>query len=282
MLVFKALEKLRKHVNSKTLKIGLVPTMGGLHKGHLSLVEKACSENDLVVVSIYINPTQFNDQNDLKKYPSNLARDKAFLSSFSKNVVIYNPDNDEIYPSGIKSNSYDFGSIALHMEGKFRPGHFNGVATVIEKLFKDIRPSNAYFGEKDYQQIQIIKALNKSLKLGVKIISCSTEREKDGLAISTRNKFLNPRQRSAAKKIYFALRELKLKKTKTNFTEMKRFFVNTVEHSKDLKVEYFCIASIDDLIPVVKFQKLKKYRIFVAVFAGETRLIDNEEIKIFN
>ena len=282
MLVFKALEKLRKHVNSKTLKIGLVPTMGGLHKGHLSLVEKACSENDLVVVSIYINPTQFNDQNDLKKYPSNLARDKAFLSSFSKNVVIYNPDNDEIYPSGIKSNSYDFGSIALHMEGKFRPGHFNGVATVIEKLLKDVRPIKAYFGEKDYQQIQIIRALNKSLKLGVKIISCSTEREKDGLAISTRNKFLNPRQRSAAKKIYFALRELKLKKTKTNFTEMKRFFVNTVEHSKDLKVEYFYIASIDDLIPVVKFQKLKKYRIFVAVFAGEIRLIDNEEIKIFN
>ena len=282
MLVFKALENLKKYINSKSLKIGLVPTMGGLHKGHLSLVEKACSENDLVVVSIYINPTQFNDQNDLKKYPFNLTRDKAFLSSFSKNVVIYNPDNDEIYPSGIKSNSYDFGSIALHMEGKFRPGHFNGVATVIEKLLKDIRPNNAYFGEKDYQQMQIIKALNKSLKLDVKIISCSTEREKDGLAISTRNKFLNPRQRSAAKKIYFALRELKLKKTKTNFTEMKRFFVNTVEHSKDLKVEYFCVASIDDLIPVVKFQKLKKYRIFVAVFAGEIRLIDNEEIKIFN
>ena len=282
MLVFKALEKLRKHVNSKTLKIGLVPTMGGLHKGHLSLVEKACSENDLVVVSIYVNPTQFNDQNDLKKYPFNLTRDKAFLSSFSKNVVIYNPDNDEIYPSGIKSNSYDFGSIALHMEGKFRPGHFNGVATVIEKFLKDIRPSNAYFGEKDYQQIQIIKALNKSLKLGVKIISCSTEREKDGLAISTRNKFLNPRQRSAAKKIYFALRELKLKKTKTNFTEMKRFFVNTVEHSKDLKVEYFYIASIDDLVPVEIFEKFKKYRIFAAVFAGNIRLIDNEEINIFN
>ena len=282
MLVFKALEKLKKYVDSKTLKIGLVPTMGGLHKGHLSLVEKACSDNDLVVVSIYINPTQFNDENDFKNYPFDLETDKTFLSSFSKNVVIYNPDNYEIYPSGIKSNSYDFGSIALHMEGKFRPGHFNGVATVIEKLLKDIRPSNAYFGEKDYQQIQIIKALNKSLKLGVKIISCSTEREKDGLAISTRNKFLNPRQRSAAKKIYFALRELKLKKKKKNFIEMKRFFVNTVEHSKDLKVEYFCIASIDDLIPVVKFQKLKKYRIFVAVFAGETRLIDNEEIKIFN
>ena len=282
MLVFKALEKLRKHVNSKTLKIGLVPTMGGLHKGHLSLVEKACSENDLVVVSIYVNPTQFNDQNDLKKYPFNLTRDKAFLSSFSKNVVIYNPDNDEIYPSGIKSNSYDFGSIALHMEGKFRPGHFNGVATVIEKLLKDVRPIRAYFGEKDYQQIQIIKALNKSLKLGVKIISCSTEREKDGLAISTRNKFLNPRQRSAAKKIYFALRELKLKKTKTNFTEMKRFFVNTVEHSKDLKVEYFYIASIDDLVPVEIFEKFKKYRIFAAVFAGNIRLIDNEEINIFN
>jgi len=280
MLVFKALEKLKKYVDSKTLKIGLVPTMGGLHKGHLSLVEKACSDNDLVVVSIYINPTQFNDQNDFKNYPFDLETDKTFLSSFSKNVVIYNPDNDEIYPSGIKSNSYNFGSIALHMEGKFRPGHFNGVATVIEKLIKDIKPHNAYFGEKDYQQIQIIKALNKSLELGVKIISCSTEREKDGLAISTRNKFLNPRQRSAAQKIYFALTELKNAKKK--FLDMKRFFINTVEHSKDLKVEYFCIASIDDLIPVEKFEKFQKYRIFVAVCAGNIRLIDNEEIKIFN
>ena len=232
-----------------------------------------------VVVSIYVNPTQFNDENDLKNYPFDLKKDKAFLSSFSKNVVIYNPDNDEIYPSGIKKNSYNFGSIALHMEGKFRPGHFNGVATVIEKLIKDIKPNNAYFGEKDYQQIQIIKALNKSLKLGVKIISCPTEREEDGLAISTRNKFLNSRQRSAAKKIYYALQELKLKKTKKKFDVMKGFFINTVEHSEDLKVEYFYIASIDNLIPVEKFHKQKKYRIFIAVLAGNTRLIDNEEIK---
>ena len=281
MLVFKALDKLRKHLNSKTLNVGLVPTMGGLHEGHLSLVEKACSENDIVVVSIYINPTQFNDQNDLKKYPFDLATDKAFLLPFSKNVVIYNPDHTEIYPTGIKSNSYDFGSIALHMEGRFRPGHFDGVATVIEKLLKNIKPNNAYFGEKDYQQIQVIKALNKSLELGVKLIFCSTVREKDGLATSTRNKFLNPRQRFAAKKIHFALRELKSKKTKDNFAEMKRFFIDTVEHSKDLKVEYFYIASINDLIPVEKFQRLKKYRIFVAVLAGNIRLIDNEEIKIF-
>ena len=282
MLVFKALEKLKKHLNSKSFKIGLVPTMGGLHRGHLSLIKKACIDNGTVVVSIYINPTQFNDQNDLKKYPSDLIADKTFLSSFSKNVVIYNPDNDEMYPSGIKRNSYNFGSISHHMEGKFRPGHFDGVATVIEKLIKDIKPHNAYFGEKDYQQIQIIKALNKSLKLGVKIISCFTEREKDGLAISTRNKFLNPRQRSAARKIHFALQELKLKQTEKKFIEMKRFFINTVEYSKDLKVEYFCIASIDDLVPVKKFQKFQKYRIFVAVFADNIRLIDNEEIEMFN
>ena len=280
MLVFKALEKLKKHLNSKSFKIGLVPTMGGLHQGHLSLIKKACLDNQTVVVSIYVNPTQFNDKNDLKNYPFDLKADKAFLSSFSKNVVVYNPDNDEMYPSGIKKNSYNFGSISHHMEGKFRPGHFDGVATVIEKLIKDIKPHNAYFGEKDYQQIQIIKALNKSLKLGVKIISCSTKREKDGLAISTRNKFLNPRQRSAAQKIYFALTELKNAKKK--FLDMKRFFINTVEHSKDLKVEYFCIASIDDLIPVEKFEKFQKYRIFVAVCAGNIRLIDNEEIKIFN
>ena len=282
MLVFKALEKLKKHLNSKSFKIGLVPTMGGLHQWHLSLIKKACLDNGTVVVSIFINPTQFNDENDFKNYPFDLKADKAFLSSFSKNVVVYNPDNDEMYPSGVKRNSYNFGSISYHMEGKFRPGHFNGVATVIEKLIKDIKPHNAYFGEKDYQQIQIIKALNKSLELGVKIISCSTEREKDGLAISTRNKFLNPRQRSAAMKIHFALQELKLKKGGEKFSDMKRFFINTVEHSKDLKVEYFCIASIDDLVPVEKFEKFKKYRIFVAVFAGNLRLIDNEEIKIFN
>jgi len=278
MLVFKALEKLKMHINSRAQRIGLVPTMGGLHRGHSSLIKKACCDNDIVIVSIYVNPTQFNDQNDLKKYPFDIINDKSFLSTFSKNVIIYNPDHDEMYPSGIKSKSYDFGSIALHMEGKFRPGHFNGVATVIEKLFNDIRPNNAYFGEKDYQQIQIIKALNRILKLGVKIISCPTEREDDGLAISTRNKFLNARQRSASNKIYLALQELKVKKTK-KFDEMKGFFINTVEHSKDLKVEYFFIASIDNLIPVEKFQKQKKYRIFIAVLVGNTRLIDNEEIK---
>ena len=278
MLVFKALEKLKMHINSRAQRIGLVPTMGGLHRGHSSLIKKACCDNDIVIVSIYVNPTQFNDQNDLKKYPFDIINDKSFLSTFSKNVIIYNPDHDEMYPSGIKSKSYDFGSIALHMEGKFRPGHFNGVATVIEKLFNDIMPNNAYFGEKDYQQIQIIKALNRILKLGVKIISCPTEREDDGLAISTRNKFLNARQRTAANKIYLALQELKVKKTK-KFDEMKGFFINTVEHSKDLKVEYFFIASIDNLIPVEKFQKQKKYRIFIAVLVGNTRLIDNEEIK---
>ena len=278
MLVFKASEKLKMHLNSKAQKIGLVPTMGGLHRGHSTLIKKACCDNDVVVVSIYVNPTQFNDLNDLKKYPFDITSDKSFLSQFSKNVIIYNPGHDEMYPSGIKSKSYDFGSIALHMEGKFRPGHFNGVATVIEKLFKEIRPNNAYFGEKDYQQTQIIKALNRSLNLDVKIISCPTEREDDGLAISTRNKFLNPRQRSAAKKIFYALQELKVKKTK-KFDVMKGFFINTVEHSEDLKVEYFYIASIDNLIPVEKFQKQKKYRIFIAVLAGNTRLIDNEEIK---
>ena len=278
MLVFKVLEKLKMHINSKAHRIGLVPTMGGLHRGHSTLIKKACCDNDIVIVSIYVNPTQFNDQNDLKKYPFDIIGDKSFLSPFSKNVIIYNPDDDGMYPYGIKSKSYDFGSIALHMEGKFRQGHFNGVATVVEKLFKDIRPNNAYFGEKDYQQTLIIKALNRSLKLGVKIITCPTEREDDGLAISTRNKFLNSRQRSAAKKIYFALQEIKSKKTK-KFAKMKGFFINTVESSKDLKVEYFFIASIDNLIPVEKFQKQKKYRIFIAVLAGNIRLIDNEEIK---
>ena len=268
-------------LNTKEYKsLGIVPTMGSLHNGHVKLIEKCSTECDETIVSIFVNPTQFNNKIDLINYPKSVKKDIEIIKKINSNAIIYTPFESDLYPSPVRADIFDLDGIDKIIEGKFRKGHFQGVATVVKKLFEKFSPDYAYFGEKDYQQIQIIKALNKSLKLGVKIISCSTEREKDGLAISTRNKFLNPRQRSAAQKIYFALTELKNAKKK--FLDMKRFFINTVEHSKDLKVEYFCIASIDDLIPVVKFQKLKKYRIFVAVFAGETRLIDNEEIKIFN
>ena len=165
MLVFKTSLKLKKFLNSKGVSVGLVPTMGALHTGHLSLVERAFEENDYVVISIYINPTQFNNLSDFKNYPQNQKKDISLLKPFNKKIIVYIPENKEIYPNGIKSNSYDFGSLDQHMEGKFRDNHFNGVATVVEALFKNTTPNKAYFGEKDFQQFKIIKSLVEQKKL---------------------------------------------------------------------------------------------------------------------
>ena len=195
MLVFKTSLKLKKFLDSKDLIVGLVPTMGALHKGHLSLVEKAFKENDYVVISIYINPTQFNNISDFENYPQNQKKDKSFLEPFKKKIIVYTPDDKEIYPNGVKSNSYNFGSLDQHMEGKFRENHFNGVATVVEALFKIITPNKAYFGEKDFQQFQIIKSLVEQKKIKTKLVLCPVIRGKDGLVLSSRNKHLNSIQK---------------------------------------------------------------------------------------
>ena len=184
MLVFKTSLKLKKFLDSKRVSVGLIPTMGALHRGHISLVEKAFEENDYVVISIYINPTQFNNLSDFKNYPQNQKKDKSLLKPFKKKIIVYIPDNKEMYPNGIKSNSYDFDSLDKHMEGKFRDNHFNGVATVVEALFKNITPNKAYFGEKDFQQFQIIKSLVEQKRINTKLILCPIVREKNGLALS--------------------------------------------------------------------------------------------------
>ena len=277
MLTFKASKEIRAYLKSRSKSIGLVPTMGALHSGHLSLVKKACEENDYVVISIYVNPTQFNHKIDLENYPSTPDGDMILLDSFSDQIIFYTPDHKDLYPGKIKSKSYNFGSITTHMEGQFRPGHFNGVATVVEALFKNIRPKNAYFGEKDFQQLQMIKNLNAQKKLNITIVGCPIIREKDGLAMSSRNSLLNQEQRKAAPIIYATLQTLNEKYLKCNVYEMSVFFKKQVEQHC-LKVEYFFVASINDLIPVSKLEFKKKYRFFVAVFAGKTRLIDTIEL----
>ncbi len=277
MLTFKTYDEVLTFFKLKTKHIGLVPTMGALHYGHLSLVKRACKENDFVVVSVYINPTQFNHASDLESYPIDLDKDKELLKPFSEKIIFYTPEHKEIYPKKIQRNSYDFGAISTHMEGFYRPGHFDGVATVVEALFKKIKPQKAYFGEKDFQQLQIIKVLNIQKKLNVKVIGCPIVREKDGLAMSSRNKLLSPNERRAATIIYSTLRDLNRKHIKTDVSQMRQFFKEKVEQHL-LKLEYFFVAPVCNLIPVSKLDSNIKYRFFVAVFAGKTRLIDTVEL----
>ena len=279
MLVFKTSLKLKKFLNSKGVSVGLIPTMGALHTGHLSLVERAFEENDYVVISIYINPTQFNNLSDFKNYPQNQKKDISLLKPFSNKIIVYIPENIEIYPNGIKSNSYDFGSLDQHMEGKFRDNHFNGVATVVEALFKNTTPNKAYFGEKDFQQFKIIKSLVEQKRINTKLILCPIVREKNGLALSSRNKYLNSSQKKLASSIHFTLKKIKRIYDQYDVNELEKIFIDKIEDSKQLKVEYFCIASENDLIPIKNKVNNKNFRVFVAVYVGQTRLIDN--IKLY-
>ena len=187
--------------------VGLVPTMGALHEGHLSLIQKALSENDIVVVSIFVNPTQFNNAEDLEKYPRNLSGDIKTIERLSQEVVIFAPEISEMYESTPKAISFDFGGLDKVMEGKFREGHFQGVATIVEKLFELVKPTRAYFGEKDYQQILIIKSMLEQRKLPVTLVPCPIVREKSGLAMSSRNERLSPEGRKQAAFIYSVLQE---------------------------------------------------------------------------
>ena len=278
MLIFHSAEELQKNLSSTFLSLGLVPTMGALHLGHLSLIEKAIKENTKVVISIYVNPTQFNRPLDLKKYPKNIEKDFEILRPFKKHLILYIPNHKDIYPKGIQRKKYDFGSLSQHMEGKVRPGHFDGVATVIEALFKKIKPNKAYFGEKDFQQLQIIRSLSEKLNLGIEIIACPLIRSNNGLALSSRNSLLSNKQREAATIIYETFNLINTKASVWSIKKMKLFFKSKVEAKEGFKLEYFCIADSSDLIPVTYLDSKKNYRIFIAVFAGKTRLIDNVKL----
>ena len=242
--------------------------MGSLHDGHLSLIKKAISENKQVIISIYVNPTQFNNKEDLKKYPRNLTNDLKKLNGIN-NILVYTPNDKDLYDEHIESKKYDFGDFMNVMEGQYRPGHFDGVATIVEKLFKVFTPDNAYFGEKDFQQLTLIKLLVEKLNLNLNVVSCKTIREKDGLAMSSRNKLLNKKERESAGDIIKLL--LKAKEMNLDFDndQIKSEIINHIDSNDNIKLEYF------EIINMSKFLNVNEKRAFIACKIGKIRLIDN-------
>ena len=268
------LNEWRAQIGEQTL--GFVPTMGALHQGHISLVEQSLSMADHTLVSIYINPTQFNNAEDLEKYPSTLEQDLALLSATGK-VIVYLPTQNDLYPNGLHSRNFDFGSLGTFMEGAGRPGHFEGMATVVTRFFEIIRPDRAFFGEKDYQQLAIIKHVVANENWPVEIIACATLREDDGLAMSSRNLRLSAEQRSAAKEIHHIISQW-ISDTDFNTTTPQTERIELVENINSidhLDVEYLEFSASNTLIPVERFDLNVTTRVFAAVMCGKVRLIDN-------
>ena len=256
-------------------KIGFAPTMGALHPGHISLYEAARKENDLVISSIFVNPTQFNNASDLEKYPRTIEKDIEILEKSALVDAVYIPEVTDIYPEGLKSKEYNFDGLENEMEGKFRPGHFNGVGTVVEELFRQVKPDNAYFGDKDYQQLAIIKKLVEKLNLPIKIHGVPIYREKNGLAMSSRNKRLDHEQCEAAKVIYETLVKVNDWFRIITVSEIYQRVKDIFENQRGMILEYFEIADEATLKETDFFYKDRSYRAFIVVFVGDVRLIDN-------
>ncbi len=259
--------------------VGFVPTMGALHQGHLSLVKQASEMSDIVVVSIFVNPNQFNNSDDLKNYPRTIDSDIELLGDTPCSIV-YTPSVEEVYPEKDK-RVFDFGLLDKVMEGEFRPGHFNGVAQVVSRFFELVNPDVAFFGEKDFQQLAIIKKMTSMLGYNIKIIPCEIVREPDGLAMSSRNKLLSEEHRKVSKLISKTLFESKVLMKTENIKEVINFVVEKINKSSLLKVEYFCIVDGDTLQPVYDWDDSNYIVGCIAVFADNVRLIDNLIYKNF-
>ena len=280
-IVVKA-EELRSLVDqSKSLgkTIGFVPTMGALHQGHISLVNKASQMADIIVVSVFVNPNQFNNVDDLKNYPRTLDDDIKMLESTACNIL-YHPTVEEVYPEK-DDRIFDFGTLDKVMEGEFRPGHFNGVAQVVSRFFDLVQPDKAFFGEKDFQQLAIIKRMTKMLNYGIEIVPCSIVRESDGLAMSSRNALLDEEYRKEAVLISKTLFESKKLIDTKNIKEVINFVTEKINDSALLKVEYFNIVDGNTLQPVDDWIKSDYIVGCIAVFADKVRLIDNLIYKTF-
>lgn len=269
------LQALIKTVKQQNQTIGMVPTMGALHEGHLSLIKTALKHNDKVVVSIFVNPTQFDNKADLEKYPRTLKADIALLQTVSKEMLVYAPTVDDIYGDSIKAAGFSFDGLEEAMEGKFRHGHFDGVGTIVKRFFEIVRPNNAYFGEKDFQQLLIIKKLVEKEGLPVTIVGCPIFREADGLAMSSRNTRLKPEYRAAAPFIYKTLTAAKQQFGTKSATRVTEWVEQQFANHELLKLEYFTIADATTLKTVKRKSKNRLYRAFIAVYADDIRLIDN-------
>ena len=253
--------------------------MGALHDGHTSLIKKSVLENDYSVVSIFINPTQFNDINDYESYPINISKDVELLDSISENIILFTPDTDEIYSGKVVSDSYDFGDLDKYMEGEHRKGHFQGVATVVHKLFEIVMADNVYFGEKDFQQLRIIEDIVKKNRYKLNVIRCKTIRQNDGLALSSRNKKLDIYSQNIATNLFKALSFAKKNFDTLDLEIIYAKVEDLLQNFPLISVEYFAIANEKDLKPIKQKKKNQKYRAFIAADISGVRLIDN--IKLY-
>lgn len=257
--------------------IGFVPTMGALHEGHASLVRMSVEENPLTVVSIFVNPTQFNDKKDLEKYPRTLEADCALLEKEGATLV-FSPSVDEMYPAP-DTRVFDYAPLDTVMEGAFRPGHFNGVCQIVSKLFEAVKPTRAYFGEKDYQQLAVIREMTRRLQYPIEIVGCPIVREPDGLAMSSRNARLSAQERENALKISQTLFKSTTFAANHSVAETQRFVEEAIESSEGLRLEYFSMVDGTTLQPVTEWEEAESVVGCITVFCGEVRLIDNISYK---
>lgn len=278
MKLFRSIVELQNElfeVRKSGKKVGLVPTMGALHEGHASLVKRSVAENGATVVSVFLNPTQFNDKSDLERYPRTLDADCALLETCGADYV-FAPSVEEMYPVEDK-RQFDFPPVTTVMEGAHRPGHFNGVCQVVSRLFYIVRPDRAYFGEKDWQQIAVVKAMVRFLKLDVQIVECTTIREADGLAKSSRNTLLSADERAIAPRIYEALQSSREYAKTHSLAETHEYVVSTINAVDGLEVEYFSIVDGDTLLDVANWDDSAYVVGCITVYCGKTpiRLIDH-------
>ena len=278
MKTFYTVNELKQELSTiERADICFVPTMGALHAGHRSLVEKARKECKTVVVSVFVNPTQFNDKNDLRNYPRTPEADAAILEAAGADYVLM-PSVEEIYPEP-DTRQFDFGLIDKVMEGATRPGHFNGVAQVVSRLFDIVGPAKAYFGEKDFQQIAVIKAMVKQLEMDIEIVECPIIRGEDGLALSSRNTLLDEAHRAAAPHIYEVISQCADKAQELTPSQLTDWVVTEVEKNPCLKVIYFQAVDALSMQQVTSWDESEHVQGCIAVQAGEIRLIDNVRIK---
>lgn len=278
MQIFKQKEALQyaiKKEKSGGKILGFVPTMGALHEGHLSLVEEALNSCDRVVISIFVNPTQFNNSGDLEKYPRTLEQDLKLLETLSPNLWVFSPTAEELYGENVVSEHFNFDGLENVMEGKFRNGHFDGVGTIVKLLFSIVTPDKAFFGEKDFQQLQIIRKMTEKAKLPVEIVGCPILREESGLARSSRNERLSSFHREKAAFIYETLLKAKELFGTKSADYIDNWVKDQFENFPHLKLEYFEIANSETLKTINKKRKGNQYRAFIAAYVDDIRLIDN-------
>ena len=283
MQLIKSIAELEQYIanlRNENKTIGFVPTMGALHEGHLQLVRRAVAENDVAIVSVFVNPTQFNDKNDLAKYPRTLEADAALLESVGC-MAVFAPEANEFYTEEEMNSTFqfDFAGLDEVMEGKFRPGHFNGVVQVVSKLFRLVKPTRSYFGEKDFQQLAIIRHMVRTMDFDVEIVGCPIVREESGLARSSRNMLLSEAERAVAANIHAVLKESTSFYSMTTVQELHDATIAAINRHEGLEVEYYDIVNGDTLQSIEKWEDADYVVGCITVYCGSVRLIDNIRFK---